>query len=87
MSVDGAPWTGPAATIAQVAWMAGVWIGTSGAATIGERWTPPAGGSTLATARTLRAGAMTAFEFLCVAVEGVSVRVSCANALRDPLVP
>ena len=66
MPGDGAPRIGLSATIAQVAWMTGVWIGTSGAQTIEEHWTPPAGGSMLATSRTLRAGAMTAFEFLCI---------------------
>jgi hypothetical protein len=84
MPVDGAPRTGLSATIAEVAWMTGAWIGTSGALTIEEHWTPPAGGSMLATARTLRAGAMTAFEFLCLSErEGSLVYTAMPNG-RSP---
>lgn len=54
------------ATIAQVSWISGVWIGTTGATTFEERWTPSAGGSMIGVSRTLRAGAMSAFEFLCI---------------------
>ena len=52
-----------AATISQVAWLAGEWTGASGSE---ERWTTPAGGSMLAVSRTVRKGRMTAFEFLCI---------------------
>jgi hypothetical protein len=55
------------ATIDRMAWLAGVWVGSSGPTTIEERWTPPAGGSMLAISRTIRKdGAMSAFEFLCI---------------------
>jgi len=54
------------ATMAQVAWISGVWSGTSGTTTFEERWTPSAGGSMLAVSRTLRDGLMSAFEFLCI---------------------
>jgi hypothetical protein len=54
------------ATIAQVSWIAGTWIGTTGSNTFEERWTPSAGGSMLAMARTIRGGVMSAFEFLCI---------------------
>ena len=54
------------ATLAQVAWISGVWIGGSGNSTFEERWTPPAGGSMLAVARTVRDGVMGSFEFLCL---------------------
>ena len=54
------------ATMAQVAWIAGVWTGARGSSTIEERWTPAAGGSMLAISRTLRDGLMPAFEFLCI---------------------
>src|SRR5438045_5956060 len=33
------------ATISQVAWLSGTWIGTLGTTTVEERWTPPAAGS------------------------------------------
>jgi hypothetical protein len=52
------------AAIAQISWMAGVWIGTVGASTAEERWTPAAGGAMLGVTRTLRGEKMTGFEFL-----------------------
>ena len=66
---DGAasPTARAAATVAQVAWIAGTWRGSSGGATVEEQWMAPAGGSMLATARTLRNTGMTSFEFLCIA--------------------
>jgi hypothetical protein len=54
------------ATMAQVAWISGVWIGRSGGSTLEERWTPAAGGSMMAVSRTIRDGVIVAFEFLCV---------------------
>jgi hypothetical protein len=64
------PATSPApqvqATIAPLEWLGGTWTGTTGTTTFEERWTPPAGGSMLAMSRTLRGGAMPAFEFLCI---------------------
>jgi hypothetical protein len=66
--IPAAPETTPApvqASIAQLNWLAGTWIGGT-TTTFEERWTPPAGGSMLAVARTLRSGSMSAFEFLCI---------------------
>lgn len=54
------------ARIDQLAWLGGNWLGTTDAARFEERWTPPAGGVMLATARTLRSGVMRDFEFLCI---------------------
>jgi hypothetical protein len=55
------------ATIGQLSWLAGVWIGTFGSSSIAEeRWTPAAGGSMLAVARTINSEIMTGFEFLCI---------------------
>ena len=54
------------ATIAQVAWIADTWIGTSGTTTTEERWTPPASGAMLALSRTLSGPQLSAFEFLCI---------------------
>jgi hypothetical protein len=54
-----------AATIADVAWIGGVWVGGTNAV-VEERWTPPSGGSMLAISRTMRNNVMTAFEFLCI---------------------
>lgn len=53
-----------AAAIAQVAWLAGSWIGSSGPATFDERWSPAAGGAMLAVSRTVKSDTMVAFEFL-----------------------
>jgi hypothetical protein len=52
-----------AATISQMSWLSGVWIGASGS---DERWTPAAGGSMFAIGRTMRNGVMGEFEFLCI---------------------
>lgn len=55
------------ATIGELAWLAGAWVGkrgTGGTTSIEERWSPPFGGAMLATSRTVRGERMTAFEFL-----------------------
>lgn len=54
------------AAIADVAWIAGDWVGTrTSGSSIEERWSPPLGGAMLATARTVNAkGKMVAFEYL-----------------------
>jgi hypothetical protein len=54
------------ASISQLEWLGGTWVGTSGTTTFEERWTPPSGGSMLSISRTLRNGSMSAFEFLCI---------------------
>jgi hypothetical protein len=72
------------ATVAQVAWISGVWSGTAGTATIEERWTPAAGGAILATARTLRGPVMSSFEFLCIAERDGSLVYSAMPNGRSP---
>jgi Domain of unknown function (DUF6265) len=73
-----------AATIAQIAWLSGTWIGVAGTTTVEERWTPVAGGSLLGVARTLRNGVMASFEFLCIAERhGALVYTAMPNA-RTP---
>ncbi|MCG3123434.1 MAG: hypothetical protein GIKADHBN_01852 [Phycisphaerales bacterium] len=54
------------AVIADVAWIAGDWVGTrSSGSSIEERWSPPRGGAMLAVSRTVNAaGKMVAFEYL-----------------------
>jgi hypothetical protein len=52
------------ATIAQVGWIEGTWVGNDTGVTVEERWTPPAGGAMLAVSRTLKNGRMAGFEFL-----------------------
>ena len=64
--IPSAPPAPLAATIAQVDWLAGTWIGTTAASAFEERWTPAGGGSMLAVARSLRGAVMTSFEFLCI---------------------
>jgi hypothetical protein len=51
------------ATIAQVGWIEGTWVGNDTGVTVEERWTPPAG-AMLAVSRTLKNGRMAGFEFL-----------------------
>lgn len=57
------------ATMGDVAWLAGAWVGTRGTAgttSIEERWSPPLGGAMLGVSRTVSRGSMVAFEFLRV---------------------
>ncbi len=61
------PVPGVPATIDQVSWIGTTWAGTTNGITTEERWTPPASGAMIATARTLRGPALAAFEFLCIA--------------------
>jgi hypothetical protein len=78
--VSGAP-----ATISQVAWIAGLWVGTSANnGTTEERWTSPASGSMIGMARTLSTGSMTGFEFLCIAERDGSLVYSAMPNGRSP---
>ncbi|HMS55280.1 MAG TPA: DUF6265 family protein [Fimbriimonadaceae bacterium] len=55
------------ATITDVSWISGAWVGsrgTGGAISFEERWSPPKGGSMLATSRTVNRDRLSAFEFL-----------------------
>ena len=45
--------TAPRASIKDVSWIEGTWVSTSGARTVEERWTPPAGGTMFAVSRTV----------------------------------
>jgi Domain of unknown function (DUF6265) len=74
-----------AATIADVAWIGGVWMGGT-TTVIEERWTPPSGGSMLAISRTIRANnVMSAFEFLCIVErDGGLVYTAMPNARMPP---
>jgi hypothetical protein len=73
------------ATIAQVGWISGTWIGAAGALSIEERWTPGASGAMLATARTLRNNVMASFEFLCIVErEGSLAYAAMPNGRMPP---
>ena len=52
------------AAMGDLAWLAGAWVGTRGAASIEERWSPPLGGAMLAVSRTVSRDKMSAFEYL-----------------------
>ena len=72
-------------SIAQVAWIAGVWIGTADKTVVEERWTPAGGGSMLGIGRTLRGDVMSAFEFLCIAErDGGLVYTAMPNGRMPP---
>jgi Domain of unknown function (DUF6265) len=60
------PASGAKASLAQVAWISGVWTRESGVNMLEERWTPAVGGSMIGLSRTIRDGLQTAFEFLCI---------------------
>ncbi len=72
------------AMIRQVAWIGTDWRGTTGAITTEERWTPPASGGMMATARTLRGEALASFEFLCIAERGGSLAYIAMPDARTP---
>ena len=50
--------------LADMAWLAGAWVGTRNGRSIEERWSPPLGGAMLGVSRTVNRGKMVAFEFL-----------------------
>jgi len=54
----------PRASIKDVSWIEGAWVSTSGARTVEERWTPPAGGTMLAVSRTVSGDRLVEFEYL-----------------------
>jgi hypothetical protein len=72
-----------AATIADVAWIGGIWIGGT-TTVVEERWTPPAGGSMLAISRTIRNNVMSAFEFLCIVERGGGLVYTAMPNARTP---
>jgi hypothetical protein len=79
-----ASFSGPAATIAQVEWIAGTWSGLNGSLTVEERWTPAASGGMIGVGRTLRGTSLSNFEFLCIAErQGTLVYVAMPDA-RTP---
>ncbi len=72
-----------AATIADVAWIPGLWV-SEGASTVEERWTPQAGGSMLAMSRTTRGTSLSAFEFLCIVERDGTLLYSAMPNGRSP---
>jgi hypothetical protein len=52
------------AAMADMAWLAGAWVGKRGKRSIEERWSPPLGGAMLGVSRTVSRGSMVAFEYL-----------------------
>lgn len=55
------------ASIGDLEWLSGAWVGTRGAGgttSIEERWSPPRGGAMLAVSRTVSRDRMSAFEYL-----------------------
>lgn len=84
---DTAPATGAtsvAAKISSLEWLGGTWIGTTGASTFEERWTPPVGGAMQGMARSTRAGRTTSFEFLCIVERGGTVVYQAMPNGRQP---
>lgn len=53
------------AVIGDLAWLGHTWVGTRGTSSLEERWSPPLGGTMLATSRTVnKSGKTSAFEYL-----------------------
>ena len=54
----------PTADIAGLSWLSGCWASENGEPGSGEHWMPPAGGTMLGVARTVKAGRTVAHEFM-----------------------
>ena len=52
------------ATIGDMEWLTGAWVGTRRSSSIEERWSPPKGGAMLGISRTVKGEKMSGFEFL-----------------------
>jgi hypothetical protein len=59
----------PPATLDQVAWLAGHWVGEGLGGASEELWSPPAGGAMMGTYRLLKDGAPVFYEFLLLVEE------------------
>jgi hypothetical protein len=59
----------PPATLDQVAWLAGRWVGDGLGGVSEELWSPPAGGAMMGTYRLLKDGAPVFYEFLLLVEE------------------
>ena len=75
------------ASIDDLAWIAGAWVGTrgtGGATSIEERWSPPLGGAMLGVSRTVSRGALRAFEFLRIVQRGDGLVYVAQPGGREP---
>lgn len=52
------------ATIDDMQWLGGTWVGAKGTSSTEERWTPAGGGAMLGISRTIQEGQMRQFEYL-----------------------
>ena len=64
---------GPAATIADLAWMTGRYMGDTGNGTLEENWAEPVGGSIASLVRSTADGATNMIELIVVEEEGDSL--------------
>lgn len=71
----------PTGRIAQLSWLAGQWVGSTGSE---ERWTTAASGSMLGVGRTLHKGEMVDFEFLCIVERGGTLVYQAMPGGRTP---
>lgn len=67
------PAPGHAASLGDLAWMSGSWIGEQNGVRAEEHWTRPEGGVMLAVHRDVRDGRATSFEFLRIVERGDSL--------------
>jgi hypothetical protein len=63
----------PAATVDQLAWMAGHWSAERGSRTVEEHWMKPSGGTMIGMGRTVSNGKAVEFEFLQIKQEGEEI--------------
>jgi len=73
------------ATLARLTWLGGHWAGMQGTSSIEERWTPAGGGAMFAISRTVSgSGAVSAFEYLCIAERGGGLVYTAMPNGRSP---
>ncbi len=73
------------APLSSLGWMSGCWASESGEPGSGEHWLPPAGGSMLGVARTVKKGKTVAHEFLQIRLnaEGQIVYIALPSGQKE----
>ncbi len=71
--------------LALLSWLAGCWVPESGEPGSGEHWLPPAGGTMLGVARTVKGGRTVEYEFLQIRdnVEGKLVYIALPSGQKE----
>lgn len=77
----------PKSSLAELAWMAGSWVGTTGGVEMEEHWTAPKGNSMIGMHRDVAKGRTMSFEFLRIEQQGDQVVYLSMPGGRSPATP